>query len=144
MFEALYGTAFVETSAKAVYELIIRPHPQSLKVEIDYIRTLQDYLNEYNNIQRDFAVDSSSFMQTAVVLISDTSSVGGDFLCIYQKPFITLPVPFENMQEFEIEDLKTSWKEEVLAKIGYTVKDDEIEKNEQIVYFLIANHKKEI
>ena len=138
-----YGTDFIETLAKAGYQVIIRPHPQSLKVEQGYIDNLKSQLSSYGNIRWDFDIDSSASMQAADILISDTSSVRVDFLCIYQKPFITMPIPFENMQEFEMADLKISWKEEALAQIGYTIKDSEVAKIDQIVHNMLEtqNHQ---
>ncbi len=134
-----YGIPFIEVLAKAGFQVIIRPHPQSLKVEQDFIDKIKNQLSKYENVKWDFAVDSSASMQAADILISDTSSVRVDFLCLYQKPFITLPIPFENMQEFEMADLKTSWKEEALAQIGHTVKEEEIYKIDAIVYSLLGN-----
>ena len=134
-----YGIRFIEVLAKAGFQVIIRPHPQSLKVEQGFIGKIKNQLSEYDNVKWDFSIDSSASMQAADILISDTSSVRVDFLCLYQKPFITLPIPFENMQEFEMADLKTSWKEEVLAEIGYTVKEEEIEQIDRVVNSLLTN-----
>ena len=138
-----YGSDFIEILAKSGFQLIIRPHPQSLKMEQDFIDSLKNKLIKYDNIQWDFAVDSSASMQAADLLISDTSSVRVDFLCIYQKLFITLPIPFENMQEFEMADLKTSWKEDVLAQIGYTIKETEIERIDKIVQAMLEKQNQQ-
>lgn len=134
-----YGIRFIEVLAKAGFQVIIRPHPQSLKVEQGFIGKIKNQLSEYDNVKWDFSIDSSLSMQAADILISDTSSARVDFLCLYQKPFITLPIPFENMQEFEMADLKTSWKEEALAEIGYTVKEEEIEQIDLVVNSLLTN-----
>ena len=134
-----YGIHFIEVLAKAGFRIIVRPHPQSLKVEQGFIESIKNQLSDYDNIKWDFAIDSSVSMQAADILISDTSSVRVDFLCLYQKLFITLPIPFENMQDFEMADLKTSWKEEALAEIGYTVKEEEIDQIDTIVYSLLDN-----
>lgn len=134
-----YGIRFIEVLAKAGFQVIIRPHPQSLKVEQGFIGKIKNRLSEYDNVKWDFSIDSSASMKAADILISDTSSVRVDFLCLYQKPFITLSIPFENMQEFEMADLKTSWKEEALAEIGYTVKEEEIEQIDRIVNSWLAN-----
>ena len=134
-----YGIRFIEMLAKAGFQVIIRPHPQSLKVEQGFIGKIKNQLSEYDNVKWDFSIDSSASMKAADILISDTSSVRVDFLCLYQKPFITLPIPFENMQEFEMADLKTSWKEEALAEIGYTVKEEEIEQIDRVVNSLLTN-----
>ncbi len=134
-----YGIRFIEVLAKAGFQVIIRPHPQSLKVEQGFIGKIKNQLSEYDNVKWDFSIDSSASMQVADILISDTSSVRVDFLCLYQKPFITLPIPLENMQEFEIADLKKSWKEEALAQIGYTIKETEAEEIDKIVHYLLDN-----
>ena len=140
-----YGTTFIEILAKAGFQVIIRPHPQSLKVERDYINGLKNKLLKFGNVQWDFAVDSSASMQAADILISDTSSVRVDFLCVYQKPFITMPIPFENMQDFELADLKSSWKEEALARIGYTIKESDLEQIDKIVHsILISRNQRSI
>ncbi len=133
-----YGIRFIEVLAKAGFQVIIRPHPQSLKVEQGFIGKIKNQLSEYDNVKWDFSIDSSASMKAADILISDTSSIRVDFLCLYQKPFITLPIPFENMQAFEMADLKTSWKEEALAEIGYTVKEEEIEQIDRIVNSLLT------
>ena len=136
-----YGIRFIEVLAKVGFQIIVRPHPQSLKVEKSFIDKMKKQLSEYEHVTWDFSIDSSASMQVADILISDTSSVRVDFLCLYQKPFITLPIPFENMQEFEMADLKTSWKEEALADIGYTVKEEEISQIDKIVLSLLANRE---
>lgn len=128
-----YGQHFIELLAKAGFTVIIRPHPQSLKVEKTLLDAIQNSLKPYNNVSWDFEVDGTASMMAADILISDTSSVRVDFLFIYQKPIITLEMPFGDMQDFEFADLKESWKEQALATMGYTVRRDEIENIVSIV-----------
>ena len=130
---AQYGYHFIKLLAKAGFNVIIRPHPQSLKVEKTLIDSIQDSLKAYDNVSWDFEVDGTASMMAADILISDTSSVRVDFLFIYQKPIITLEMPFGDMQDFEFAVLKESWKEKALATMGYTVSRDQIDSIVSIV-----------
>ena len=134
-----YGHHFIELLAKAGFNVIIRPHPQSLKVEKALIDSIHDSLKVYDNVSWDFEVDGTASMMVADILISDTSSVRVDFLFIYQKPIITLEMPFGDMQDFEFVDLKESWKEKALATMGYTVSRDQIDS----IVLIVENELKE-
>lgn len=133
-----YGSGFISLLAQAGFHIIIRPHPQSLKVESDFLEQIKNELNSFQNIEWDFNIDGSQSMQRADILISDTSSVRFDFLFIYQKPIITLEMPFENMTDFEMADLGESWKENALKNMGYTLGKDRIEDLPEIVSEVIS------
>lgn len=121
-----YGDHFIELLAQAGFNIIIRPHPQSLKVEEPLLDAIQQNLKKFDNVTWDFEVDGTVSMKAADILISDTSSVRVDFLFIYQKPIITLEMPFGDMKDFEFADLKESWKEKALATMGCTVGKEQI------------------
>ena len=133
-----YGSRFISLLAQAGFHIIIRPHPQSLKVESEFLEQIKNKLNSFQNIEWDFNIDGSQSMQRADILISDTSSVRVDFLFIYQKPIITLEIPFENMTDFEMADLGESWKEQALKNMGYTLGKDRIEDLPDIVHEVIS------
>ena len=133
-----YGSKFISLLAQAGFKVIIRPHPQSLKVEPELLEQIKNDVNTFKNVEWDFNVDGSQSMQRADILISDTSSVRVDFLFIYQKPIITLEMPFENMTDFEMVDLGESWKEKALRQMGYTLGKERIEELPKIVHETIA------
>jgi hypothetical protein len=128
-----YGSRFISLLAKADFNIIIRPHPQSLRVEKDFIEKIKSDLSSFKNVEWDLEIDGLPSMQRADILISDTSSIRVDFLFLYQKPIITLKIPAEDMTDFEIADLGESWKEKALQKLGYTVDKDHIEDIPTIV-----------
>ena len=123
-----YGSDFIEELAKQDFNLILRPHPQSLKVERKLIRDIEKKLRKYKNLKWDLNPDGTESFQIADIMISDTSAVRFDFALVYQKPFITIPIVFtpEMIQEYELADLGYSWTEEAIKIISYTLKDGEI------------------
>ena len=129
------GTDFIEQLAEKKFNLILRPHPQSLKVESKLIHNLESKLKKYNNLKWDFNPDGTDSLRTADILISDTSAVRLDFAMVYHKPFITIPYVFsqEAMQDFEITDIGFSWIEENIKEIGYTLQVGEIEKLDEVI-----------
>ena len=128
-----YGSKFISLLAQAGFHLIIRPHPQSFKVELEFLNRIKNELSSFKNIEWDFETDASQSMQRADILISDTSMIRIDFLFLYQKPVITLEMPFEDFMDFEIADLGESWTEQALKKLGYTLGKDRIEELPTIV-----------
>lgn len=98
------------------------------------LEQLKDELSSFQNIEWDFEIDASKSMQRADILISDMSAIRIDFLFLYQKPIITLEIPFENMKDFEIADLGESWIEQALRQLGDTVGKDNIEELPNIVH----------
>lgn len=129
------GTDFIERLAEKNFKLILRPHPQSLKVENKLIRNIESKLQKFKNLKWDFNPDGTDSLRTADILISDTSGVRLDFALVYHKPFITIPSIFsqEAMQKFEIVDLGFSWIEENIKAIGYTLQKGELDKLDEII-----------
>lgn len=138
-----YGSKFISILAQAGFNIIIRPHPQSLKVEKDLIEKIKSELTSFKNIEWDLEIIGFSSMQRADILISDTSAVRIDFLFLYQKPIITLEMPLEDMTEYEIVDIGGSWTENALKDLGYTVGKDQIEDLPHIVTKVISTKTSE-
>lgn len=132
-FLSVYGYEFLGKLAEAGYSIIVRPHPQSLKVEKEILDAAKSSLASYENITWDYATDGTTSLSSADIMISDTSMIRIDFLFLYQRPVITLAIPLENMQEFEIDDLGESWAEKAIAEMGYTVDKETIHNLPQII-----------
>ena len=144
-FLTAIGIGFIETLAKQNFNLILRPHPQSLKVEKSLLRNIESKLKQYKNLKWDFNPDGTNSLQEADILISDVSAVRLDFAFVYQKPFITIPIKFseETLKNFEIADLGFSWTEEAIQEIGYTLKENELEHLDDIIFKVLYERTNE-
>ena len=138
-----YGSKFISNLAEAGFNVIIRPHPQSLKVEKNLIEQIKSELSTFQNISWDLEINGLPSMQRADILISDTSAVRIDFLFLFQKPIITLEMPLENITGFEMDDLGESWTEEALKKLGCNVGKDNIENLPAIVTEILSTKTSE-
>lgn len=113
-----YGTDFIEKLAYAGYCLIIRPHPQSYRVEQQLLKEVHSKLDKFNNIEWDDNLDGTRSMARADVMISDTSGVRMDFMLIYNRPVISLNIPTSSMTEFEGVYMQEIWWERQIDKYG--------------------------
>lgn len=118
----VHGTGFVFRLLKAGYQIILRPHPQSYKFDVQLYRDLKTKLKDYSNIQFDYSMDSSVSMAQADLLISDSSSFRFDFAFLYKKPVITMLVPTDQLSSYEASVLGGPWETEVVPKLGAVIK----------------------
>ena len=103
---SVYGIGFVRDLAKAGFNVIIRPHPQSLKVEKEMFDGFKQELSEFPNVVWDEQVNGNASMAKSDLMVSDTSSVRLDFFVLYKRPVITLEMPIPDSEEYEYKDLK--------------------------------------
>ena len=110
------------------YEIIIRPHPHSLKHEPDLIKKLQKQSAGLSNLEWDFQLSPTLSMQKAALLISDTSSIRFDFAFIYEKPVLSLGILAQAMPGFESEHISEIWSDTAALEIGLIVPQAKVEK----------------
>ena len=142
-----YKTDFIEKLAKQGFQLILRPHPQSVRVEKKLLQNVEKRLKPYANIRLDYEPDATNSFEAADILISDVSEIRFEFAMAYQKPFITIPLAMtqEALQEFEIADLGYSWTEEAMQKIGYgyILQENEIEDLDKTIIKILQEQDNE-
>ena len=113
-----YGPDFLVWLLEAGYQVIVRPHPFSLKVEAEFVESLRVLLAPHALASLDLEVDGSVSLNRADLLISDKSGVRFDFSFLRERPVITLDMPGENRQPFEITELDCVWEDQVEAELG--------------------------
>lgn len=124
----IFGTEFITALLDEGYEVILRPHPQSLKVEADFFGALVSSVKSYPNFQYDTALSGTASMQKASLLISDASAFRFDFAFIYQKPVITLKVPAQDLSSYEASVIGSVWEDPYEGRLGAVLSENE--KNE--------------
>lgn len=113
-----YGTEFIKELAQKDFNIIIRPHPQSLKVENDFISAMQDEFSSYENVVFDFDSDGLKSMAKSSVLISDKSSMRFDYAILFEKPVVTLDIPQTFLKIYESSLLKEHFEDVFADQFG--------------------------
>jgi hypothetical protein len=121
-----YGSSFIRYIAVAGFNVIIRPHPQSVKTEQPLLAKIKSELDGIRNVIWDETISPAESMNRADILISDTSSIRFDFAFIYEKPVITLDIRADEMPGYERDDMKEIWTDTSSHEIGYVIERNEI------------------
>lgn len=127
---AKYGQALIESLKDSPFNIIIRPHPQSLKTE-------QKMLNKLKTISSDIFwdenIDNIHALANCDIMLGDFSGVIFDFICLFKKPVCVLEFNF-NIIGYDLEDIKNEpWISEILPTIGRMIKENEINNLSNIV-----------
>lgn len=130
-----YGTKLIDKLLENKHKIIIRPHPQSLKVEIKLINQLKEMYENNELISWDFSPDNLETLAKSDVMISDFSGVIFDYAFLLNKPFIFVNEKINreiyDMSDCEkplfalnkIKDLGLELKEENFDEIGSMIEN---------------------
>lgn len=129
----LYGAKLIDKILDTESEIIIRPHPQSLKVEKDIIKELQNRYKNNEKIKWDFSPDNLTSLAVADIMISDFSGVIFDYTFLFNRPFIFINKDINR----EIYDFSTSDKPlfalNKIKDLGIELKEENFEDINQII-----------
>lgn len=114
----VYGTSFIEQALEQGYGVIYRPHPQSIKVENDFVQNVCTQFKSYRNFSFDSNPDATISMMKSDMMISDKSGVRFDYAFLYEKPVLTLDFPSALLDEYEAVLLGRVWGEQESDLIG--------------------------
>ncbi|RAX55894.1 CDP-glycerol glycerophosphotransferase family protein [Helicobacter sp. 10-6591] len=133
-----YGMQLIAPLAKAGFEVIIRPHPQSFISESKLITSLQTLTQTYPNICWDTHTCNIYALHKADLMVGDFSGVIFDFLCLFAKPIITIETDF-NTTGYDLEDTSFTepWVCGVLRLIGKNIKAEQIHRIDHIAHEIL-------
>ena len=115
------------------YNVIIRPHPQSLLTEKDMIEDLQKLFPNSDHLIWDTEVENLRAMSHADIMISDYSGIIFDFFMLFNKPILTLRSHYEKRGRDVIDLPEDPWDIQTLDKIGATLTSSDIDNLTDII-----------
>ena len=123
---ATYGTGFIKALAQAGFRVIIRPHPQSLRWEKEFLAQVESELQVFEGVVWDKEVNGFNSMQQADLLISDGSGLRFDYAFLFERPVLTMAADAEDMADYEAADLEGTWEKDLNTKIGYALMREDL------------------
>ena len=139
-FIARYGLEPLESLAREAYTLILRPHPYSKIAEPEIMEEAAAKLSIYPNVSFDFDPDASSSFSRADLMISDLSGVRYDFALLYQRPVITISMPLQDDDLYDLSDLDHVWELDTAEELGPVLNPENMaELGEQVKRALGTN-----
>lgn len=124
---------------KTDWNIIFRPHPQSLSVQKEIVSEIESKFLNYPNFSTDKNPDNIPSMSTADILITDFSGIAFEFAFLYEKPFVYYIENF-NMKIYDRATLdKPTWQFEVLNKIGSELTKENVNNLVSIIQNLCSS-----
>lgn len=131
-----FGDKFLEALSNTGYEIIIRPHPQSIVSEQNILRPLQE---KYSDFEWNYDNDNFDVLKRADIMITDFSGVMFDYALVFDKPFIYADTKFDK-SPYDIDWLEESlWELQILPKIGVQLKEEQFPQIKEIIASTIEN-----
>ena len=121
-----FGSKILDELVKCDVDIIVRPHPQTLKSETEMITPLMEKYPDSDRLRWDRSSSNFESLHEADIMISDFSGVIFDFALAFDKPIIYSNTDFKT-DCFDLHWLdRTPWTLEALPKMGLEVTDENI------------------
>lgn len=130
-----FGDKMLSALSKTDFNIIIRPHPQTVVSEQKILQPLQEKFSHENfpNFEWNFDNDNFSALNKADILITDFSGIIFDFACVFNKPLIYTKQAF-NTLPYDADWLSEPiWSFRVVDKIGFELKEENLSDIENVI-----------
>lgn len=134
-----FGEKLLDNIVNSDYNIIIRPHPQSLISDKDIIDKFQNRYKYKNNVEWDFNRVNIYSLSKADIMISDFSGVIFDYAFLFEKPTIIPSFNFDKRGYDAIELKDETWTLKTLPKISVSLDENNFSEISNIVNETINN-----
>ena len=134
-----FGEKLLNNIVNSDYNIIIRPHPQSLISDKDIIDKFQNRYKDKNNVEWDFNRVNIYSLSKADIMISDFSGVIFDYAFLFEKPVIIPSFTFDKRGTDAIEIDEEVWTFETIPKISFKLDENNFSNISQIIEDSINN-----
>lgn len=134
-----FGERFIDSLLKTEYNIIIRPHPQSITSEAKMLNHLQEKYPNSERLQWNFDRDNFDVLNRADVLISDFSGVIYDFALVFGKPIIYADTSFD-ASPYDAAWIDTPlWRFTALERMGRKLSENDFNRLQDIIDDVISD-----
>lgn len=134
-----FGEKLLDNIVNSDYNIIIRPHPQSLISDKDIIDKFQNRYKDKNNVEWDFNRVNIYSLSKADIMISDFSGVIFDYVFLFEKPVIIPSFTFDKRGTDAIEIDEEVWTFETIPKISFKLDENNFSNIANIIEDSINN-----
>lgn len=123
-----FGEKIISALTKTEFNVIIRPHPQTVVSEQNILRPLQEQFTheQFPTVEWNFDNDNFDALNSADILITDFSGIILDFACVFNKPIIYASQVFDTLPYDADWLTEERWFFKVLPEIGIELKEADI------------------
>lgn len=128
-----YGKALLDPLVETGFQILVRPHPQSLQSEKEVVDQLVNRYKENASLEWDFSQENLQALSRADIMISDFSGVVFDYTFLFDRPFLYVNAEFD-FKPYDAWDIEEEpWKFRVLPEIGVELTPDNFASIKEIL-----------
>lgn len=126
-----FGESLIDSLLKTGYEIIVRPHPQSVVSEKHILETLKEKYKDC--VEWNFENDNLAVMNRADLLITDFSGIIFDWTLLFNRPFIYADTEMDtSVYDADWLDEKM-WVLRTAEKIGVKLEEKDFDNIKSII-----------
>lgn len=131
-----FGDKFLDALRQTDFNIVVRPHPQSVVSEQNILAPLQ---KKYSDFEWNFDNDNFDVLSRADIMITDFSGVMFDYALIFNKPFIYTDTNFDP-SPYDADWLsEPPWEMRILPEIGIRLQEEQFPQIEKIINGMMEN-----
>ena len=137
-----YGATILRELVKTGYQIIVRPHPQSMISEKEIIEPLMKAFPDSDSLQWNFDNDNFEVLQKADLMITDFSGIIFDFALVFGKPILYADTSFDPAPYDAAWVEGPLWRFEVLKDLGEPLTEEALPHLKETIDQLIGSSAK--
>ncbi len=134
-----YGKRIIESLIKTGYNIIVRPHPQTVVSEKGMLDRLTEEFKDVPNLKWNYDNDNFEVLNQADIMITDFSGIIFDFALAFGKPVIYADTSFDASPYDAAWLDEPLWRFEVLKEIGVPLESDKFDDIKEIIDRALAD-----
>ena len=137
-----YGANILRELVNTGYQIIVRPHPQSMISEKEIIEPLMKEFPDSDALQWNFDNDNFEVLQKADLMITDFSGIIFDFALVFGKPILYADTSFDSAPYDAAWVEGPLWRFEVLKELGEPLTEEALPRLKETIDHLIGSSAK--
>jgi hypothetical protein len=130
-----YGEKLLDPLVDTGWRIIIRPHPQSKKSELELLTRLESRYKDKSNVEWDYERDNIYAMKKSDIMISDFSGIIFDYTFLCDKPvmYSVGQIDLRAYDAYDINQGKDLWQFKMLEKMGIALEESDFGSIRQVI-----------
>ena len=137
-----YGAKILRALVDTGYQVIVRPHPQSVVSEKEILEPLQREFPETDSFSWNYDNDNFEVLQKADIMITDFSGIIFDYALVFGKPILYADTSFDDAPYDAAWIDEPLWRFEVLKDLGEPLMEEGLPHLKETIAQLITSEAK--
>ena len=130
---AKYGEEILRALLATGYNIVVRPHPQSLTSEKAILEPLWKKFPNSEHLQWNYDNDNFDILWNSDIMITDYSGIMFDYALVFGKPLIYADTSFDSAPYDAAWIEEPLWRFEVLKELGSPLKKEDFPNMRELI-----------